>query len=100
MISQSGRYVIIFNGEIYNFLDLKRKYFAQDYNFKSTSDTEVLLGLIEKYGVYETVNKMNGMYAFALYDLKLQKLFYQEIQQVKSLYITIKIRTVSFFPQN
>ena len=75
MISQSGRYVIIFNGEIYNFLDLKRKYFAQDYNFKSTSDTEVLLGLIEKYGVYETVNKMNGMYAFALYDLKLQKLF-------------------------
>ena len=57
MISQSGRYVIIFNGEIYNFLDLKRKYFAQDYNFKSTSDTEVLLGLIEKYEFTKQWNK-------------------------------------------
>ena len=75
MMSQSGRYVIIFNGEIYNFLDLKKNYISNKYNFKGGSDTEVLLALIEKYGVYDAVNKLNGMYAFALYDLKLKKLF-------------------------
>ena len=57
----------------------------------------MLLGLIEKYGVYETVNKMNGMYAFALYDLKLQKLFLSRDTTGQKPYITIKIRTVSFF---
>ena len=75
MISQSGRYVVTFNGEIYNFLDLKNNYILKEYNFKSSSDTEVLLALIEKYGVYKAINKLNGMYAFALYDLKTNKLF-------------------------
>ncbi len=75
MKSNSGRYVIIFNGEIYNFLDLKKNYTPKDYNFKSSSDTEVLLALIEKHGIYESLKKLNGMFAFVLYDLKLNKVF-------------------------
>ena len=75
MKSNSGRYVIIFNGEIYNFLDLKKNYTPKDYNFKSSSDTEVLLALIEKNGIYESLKKLNGMFAFVLYDLKLNKIF-------------------------
>lgn len=75
MISQSGRYVIIFNGEIYNFLKLKKDFISTQYKFKSSSDTEVVLALIEKYGVQNSINKLNGMFAFALYDKKLNKVF-------------------------
>ncbi len=75
MMSESGRYVIIFNGEIYNFLDLKKNHINPGYNFKSSTDTEVVLAVIERYGLLNSVKKFNGMFAFALYDLKLNKIF-------------------------
>lgn len=75
MISQTGRYVIVFNGEIYNFLNLKKEFEENNYKFKGRSDTEVLLCLIEKYGLKDAVSKLNGMYSFALYDLNLKKIY-------------------------
>ncbi|MDC1148736.1 asparagine synthase (glutamine-hydrolyzing), partial [Pelagibacteraceae bacterium] len=72
MKSNSGRFIITFNGEIYNFESLKRKI---DYKFKTNSDTEVLLALIENYGVYEAIKKIEGMFAFGLLDKKLNKLY-------------------------
>ena len=68
MISASGRFVIIFNGEIYNYIELKKKYLEGKYNFKSNTDTEVILSLIEIYGLYKALNLCYGMFAFALYD--------------------------------
>ena len=64
MISSNGRFVIVFNGEIYNFLELKQEL---DYPFKTNSDTEVLLALYIKYGD-EMVDKLNGMFAIAIWD--------------------------------
>ena len=74
MISKSGRYVIIFNGEIYNFKNLKKELILKKHQFAGRSDTEVLLNLIEEYGLMDGLKKINGMYSFALYDNKLNKI--------------------------
>lgn len=71
MISDKGN-VIIFNGEIYNYKEIKKK--INNFNFKSTSDTEVILYLYEKYGK-QCVNFLNGMFAFAIWDQEKQELF-------------------------
>jgi len=71
MYSISQKNCITFNGEIYNYLDIKK---TIKYNFKTRSDTEVLLALYEQEG--ETfVDKLKGMFAFALWDERQQKLF-------------------------
>ncbi len=74
MISKSGRYVIIFNGEIYNFRVIKKDLISKKYKFIGRSDTEVLLNSIEEYGLIDTLKKVNGMYSFALYDNKSNKI--------------------------
>lgn len=71
MISASGRYKIVFNGEIYNFKDLKK--LVPDYPLRTESDTEVILALFEKFGV-QTFNKLDGMFALAIYDTQENKL--------------------------
>lgn len=58
---------ITYNGEFYNFAD-HRDELRQNHAFKSNTDTEVLLHLYEEYGIEETLRKLNGMYAFAIYD--------------------------------
>lgn len=64
---------ITFNGEIYNYLELKQE-LATSYNFQTTTDTEVLLAAYEKWGI-KMVEKLDGMFAFALIDLSLNKTF-------------------------
>ena len=68
MISPSGRYVLVFNGEIYNFLELRRHLESQKCTFKSNSDTEVLLVAIDLWGLTTALNRFSGMFAFALWD--------------------------------
>lgn len=70
MESGSGRYVIVFNGEIYNHLDLRAKLEAETHpvNWRSTSDTETLLAGIDAWGVQNTVEHLIGMFAFAVWD--------------------------------
>ena len=72
MISASGRYVVCFNGEIYNHLELRA---ALNQDWKGKSDTETLLALIEQNGISDAINKMVGMFAFALFDQTERKLF-------------------------
>lgn len=72
MISFSGRYIIIFNGEIYNHLNLRKDII--NYSWKGSSDTETLLASIELWGVPETLEKIEGMFAFALWDKDEKKL--------------------------
>ena len=75
MCSNSGRYVIVYNGEIYNFKSLKEGLETDGYKFKGRSDTEVILNLIDKIGFEKTIKKLNGMFSFALYDIKLDKIY-------------------------
>jgi asparagine synthase (glutamine-hydrolysing) len=72
-IDVSGRYVIVFNGEIYNYIELKAD-LGNQYDFKTESDTEVLLAAYIIYGK-ECLQKLNGMFAFAICDKQEKRLF-------------------------
>jgi asparagine synthase (glutamine-hydrolysing) len=68
MISHSGRYVLCFNGEIYNYLDLRADLTSAKVRFRGSSDTEVLLAAIECWGLEVALERTNGMFALALWD--------------------------------
>ncbi|MCM1153959.1 MAG: asparagine synthase (glutamine-hydrolyzing) [Roseburia sp.] len=72
MESHNGRYVIAYNGEIYNYRDIREKLLAEKKvtAFKGTSDTEVLLEAVSAYGLDETLKMCKGMFALAVYDKK------------------------------
>jgi len=73
MYSSDGKIVLVFNGEIYNFLELRKKLEKEYVQFHTHSDTEVLLKLYEKYGE-KCLQFLRGMFAFAIWDAKQQKL--------------------------
>ena len=66
MASISGRYVIVFNGEIYNHLELRAE--LRNTNWQGHSDTETLLAAFEEWGIGQTLKKSIGMFAIALWD--------------------------------
>lgn len=68
MASASGRFTVSFNGEIYNFRELRTQLEAQGISFRGGSDTEVLLAAVERFGVVETLPLLNGMFALAIWD--------------------------------
>jgi asparagine synthase (glutamine-hydrolysing) len=68
MVSPDGRYVIVFNGEIYNFAELRAGLEAQGEAFAGHSDTEVLLRVYLREGLERCLAKLRGMYAFAVWD--------------------------------
>lgn len=69
-----GPLTIVFNGEIYNYVELKNNLTLKGHSFKTTSDTEVILHMYEEYGD-SCVNQLNGMFAFIIYDKTRQKVF-------------------------
>lgn len=70
MVSASDRYVIAYNGEVYNFPEMQKKLEALGATFRGRSDTEVILAAIDQWGLGLTIQKLNGMFAFALWDRK------------------------------
>lgn len=74
MADPAGRYWLIFNGEIYNYLELRAELQTLGYVFRSGSDTEVLLAAYEQWGT-DCLKRFNGMWAFALWDTVHQRLF-------------------------
>lgn len=70
--SQSGQWHIVFNGEIYNFKEIKKNL---NYNFKTNSDTEVILAAVQENGVRWFADNANGMFAIALYNSTTMELF-------------------------
>lgn len=75
MTSQSGRNVIVFNGEIYNHQDIRKDLISRGFVFRGRSDTEVLLEAIERLGLIEALTAAEGMFAFALWDRVKNRLF-------------------------
>lgn len=76
MQSGSGRYVIAFNGEIYNHLEIRGKLQDEDYRtWRGQSDTETLLAAVENWGIENALRSSTGMFALAIWDRSLRKLY-------------------------
>ena len=88
MHDEQGRYVIVFNGEIYNFIELKDELIRKGYTFRSDSDTEVLMYAYAEWG-HECLTRLNGMWSFAIWDREKRELFMSRDRfGVKPLYYT------------
>jgi asparagine synthase (glutamine-hydrolysing) len=88
MVSPDGRYWIVFNGEIYNFRELRPELEAKGHRFRSTSDTEVLLALYSEYGP-EMLHRLRGMFALAIWDAREERLWLvRDRIGIKPLYYT------------
>ena len=66
--SQSGRYVMVYNGEIYNYLDIKGLLQSNGINFFGTGDSEVIIEAFEYLGIKKTVKMLDGMFAISVWD--------------------------------
>ena len=87
---------VVFNGEIYNFKEIKKELEQKGYKFKSNSDTEVLISSYQEWGI-GAVEKFRGMFAFALWDKKIKKLFLvRDRAGVKPLYYFFKNNILLF----
>jgi asparagine synthase (glutamine-hydrolysing) len=96
MTSTCGQYVITFNGEIYNYKELREKLIYNGYVFCTTSDTEVLLYSFAEYGI-DCIKDLIGMFSFCIYD-KIKNEFYivRDRLGVKPLYYTIQDEVLTF----
>jgi len=96
MYSKDKKLVIVFNGEIYNFLELKEDLLNKGFLFETSSDTEVLLNLFIAYGK-SMLSKINGIFAFAIWDQNQQSLFIaRDAFGVKPLYYSASKNFFSF----
>ena len=70
MISGNKRYVIAYNGEVYNYADMRKELEHNDIKYRSKGDTETILEYLSEYGIEQCLKSMDGMFAFAIWDRK------------------------------
>ena len=100
MISKNGRYVIVYNGEVYNAAELRRELEAQGGKFHGHSDTEVVLEACAAWGPQEAARRFIGMFAFAIWDRQNRSLaLVRDRLGIKPLYWGRHGRTVFFGSQ-
>mgnify|MGYP006089352707 CR=1 FL=1 len=80
------QFILSYNGEIYNYIQLKKELIAHGYQFKTTSDTEVIIYLFDKFGI-DSFKKLSGIFAISLWDMNKRILYLiRDIVGVKPLY--------------
>ncbi len=95
-ISDDGRFQLVYNGEIYNYLELRTELESLGWHFKTRTDTEVLLKCYQQYGE-SCLSKFNGMFAFVIYDSVKQTLFLaRDRVGIKPLYYAVTDSAIYF----
>lgn len=90
MITLDGQYVLVYNGEIYNFQELRLELEALGHQFRSRTDSEVVLYAYAEWGV-KALDRFNGMFAFAIWDCQRQELFLaRDRYGIKPVYYTLR----------
>jgi asparagine synthase (glutamine-hydrolysing) len=96
MVTPDNRYVLTYNGEIYNFLEIRAELVARGHSFRSKTDSEVVLHAWAEWGA-ECVNRFNGMFAFAIWDSQEENLFLvRDRYGIKPLYYAQVANSVIF----
>lgn len=99
MITKDGRYVIVYNGEVYNFQELRRELESEGVRFRSTGDTEVVLYALARWGV-KALERFNGMFALGFYDTAEKRLLLaRDHAGIKPLYYLLTSRGMVFASQ-
>lgn len=99
LVNSNGTLALIVNGEIYNFKELRSELETRGHTFQTNSDSEVILHLYEEYSE-DFVNYLDGMFAFALYDLPKRRLLRDATGWVRSRCFTLWTETLWFLPAN
>ena len=100
MISRNKRFVISYNGEIYNYLKIKKELEDLGVNFRSNCDTEILIESISYWGIEKTLKKICGMFSFAIWDRKEKKIYLvRDRVGIKPLYWSYQNNTFFFGSQ-
>ena len=100
MFSRNKRFIIIYNGEIYNYLEIKEELKKEGKSFKSNCDTEVLIEAIDSWGIQRTLIKIAGMFSFAIWDKKKKKIYLaRDRLGIKPLYWSIQNKIFYFASQ-
>ena len=97
MMSPSGRSLIVYNGEVYNYLELRDELQARGVQFRTRTDTEVIAAACEEYGATGALSRMNGMWAFAWIDLAKRRIVLgRDRFGVKPLYLWQEASCIAF----
>ncbi|MFH1061639.1 MAG: asparagine synthase (glutamine-hydrolyzing) [Candidatus Omnitrophota bacterium] len=96
IFNEERNIAIVFNGEIYNYKELKHVLSAKKHNFKTETDTEVIVHLYEEFGI-DCLNKLNGMFSFAIWDKNKKSLFLARDRiGIKPLFYSIDVEGLIF----
>lgn len=97
MVSPDGKVVIMMNGEVYNFPEEREALISKGHTFRSNTDTEVVLHLYLEYGMKGMLNRLNGMFAIAIFDTRLSRLMLARDRfGIKPLYILRQPGLIAF----
>lgn len=100
LVSPSKKFVLVFNGEVYNYKQLQHKYAISDTDLRSQSDTEILAHLIEKISIQDFASALNGMFAISIYDIENKKIYLiRDFAGIKPFYYGLSEQGLVFASQ-
>ena len=100
LVSPSNKFVLVFNGEVYNYKELQFKYDIAEKDLRSQSDSEILAHLVEKVSIEKFAQELNGMFAISIYDIENKKIYLiRDFAGIKPLYYGINKKGLVFASQ-